>query len=92
MPRESLHASMAAAIPRDADAGFAATAARRMFEEASGPLNVLGFELGDVHQEGEVWVVECSFWPGMGTREKTRYRVMVARDGSVLQTQKLGSK
>lgn len=72
------------------DAGAAALRVREMFEEVHGAYGVLGFELGSVTRKGDEWLVECSFWPGLGTREKVSYRVRInAGTGAIIDQQKL---
>ncbi len=74
------------------DGKAAALAVRELFEEIHGVYSVVGFQLIDIKKnEGEnYWEVSCLFYPGLGARTQSTYKVKVdLEDGSILDQEKI---
>ena len=74
------------------DGKAAALAVRDHFEDVHGTNSVLGFQLIDIkkREDENCWEVSCLFYPGLGARTQSRYRVKVdSEDGSILDQEKM---
>ncbi len=74
------------------DGKAAALAVRDHFEAVHGTYTVIGFQLIDIkkNEDENCWEVSCLFYPGLGARSPSKYKVKVdPEDGSILDLEKI---